>query len=162
MNNTANTRTYALFYIKLGFLLFFACWFAIACLTNLVDLANAIHLTNEWAFHSGNLAALAKVLAIYHTPTWFLYALFCSDIIVQGTSAVLFAVASWQFGINRYPWPWINTAFGISMALWATFLVMEEIFIAYAFEATHIRLLILEMAALLVVHGLPHHTSETL
>jgi hypothetical protein len=42
-----------------------------------------------------------------------------------------------------------------SLGLWAAFLVADEVFIAYAVEATHLRLLTAQLATLLAVELLP-------
>ncbi len=156
MKNISHTnKNYSLFYIQSGILLFFSFWFFIAFLTNLFDLLNNLGLINQWKFSSGNYASLQKVISIYSTPKIILTALFYSDISAQLLSSILFLVAFVQFLRKTNPWPYINVAFGISMALWAIFLIMEEIFISYSYEATHIRLLILEIMALIFLHILP-------
>ena len=148
-------KEYSLYYFKLGVLLFFATWFLIAFLTNLIDLFNILNLTNQWKFHSSNYLALKEVLHIYNTPDIILNFLFFFNIFIQGISALLFFYASFRYFKNYNAWPLINIAFDASIALWAVFLVMEEIFIAYAYEATHIRLLMLEIISLLSLHLLP-------
>lgn len=77
---------------------------------------------------------------------------FYCDIFIQAISALLFFLAFWAFFKKRNAWPLINIAFGISMALWAIFLIMEEFFIAYSYEGTHIRLLSLELISLCLFH----------
>lgn len=57
-----------------------------------------------------------------------------------------------SFSKKRNAWPLINAAYGINMGLWATFLIIEEIFIAYSYEAAHIRLLSLELVLFLLIH----------
>jgi hypothetical protein len=147
-----------MFFIKLGSLLFWSCWFTLVCLTNIFDFMHAYHgLPDNWQFRSGNYALLEKVLEIYHTPPAILFTLFSLDILVQGTSAVLCIISSITFLVNRQITPIINIAFGISMALWAVFILMEEVFIAYGYESVHIRLLAFEMLNLLMLHLLPHH-----
>lgn len=149
-----------LFYLKQGILFFWACWFLIAFSTNLIDLLNAFHVTNEWKFHSGNYRTLENVINIYHAPSFILNLFFCSDIFIQGIAALLFFAASLRFWKSYDALPCINFAFGISMALWAMFLIMEEIFLAYSYEATHIRLLLLEMLSLFAFYLLPSYSRN--
>lgn len=158
MNSThcINKNKDNLYYFKLGTLCFFACWFSIAFLTNLFDLLNTLQITHEWKFHSGNYLALKKVIDTYSTPTAILNFLFVSDVFIQGLVAILFSFASLFYLTGRNAWPCIYLAFAISMALWAIFLILEEIFIAYAYEATHIRLLVLEIVSLLLLHWQRH------
>lgn len=148
-------KSFCLSYLKSGILLFFAVWFMLAFLTNLVDLFNNLHLTNQWKFNSGNYLALKSVLHIYNTPDFIFNFLFYCDISIEGLSAILFLIAGFHSLKKQNAWPYINIAFCLSMALWAVFLVMEEAFIAYGFEAVQIRLLSLELISLLAMHLLP-------
>jgi len=113
-------------------------------------------LPNGWLFRSGNYMLLAKVLQIYHSHPAILFTLFSFDILVQGASAILFIISSLAFIIKKQITPVVNVAFGISMALWAVFIIMEEIFITYSYESVHIRLFAFEMLTLLMMHLLPH------
>jgi hypothetical protein len=158
-------KTGGIFYIKLGCLLFWSCWFTLICLTNIFDFIHAYHgLPDDWLFRSGNYMLLAKVLQIYHTHSAILFTLFSLDIFVQGASAVLFIISSVTFLIKRQITLIVNIAFGISMALWAVFILLEEAFIAYNYESVHIRLFAFEMLTLLALHLLPHghgHITES-
>jgi hypothetical protein len=159
MLNESDNQSQGLFYIKLGCLLFWAVWFSVAFSANFFDFLNMEkELPLEWHFLSGNYQALATVLNIYHTPHGLLNTLFILDISIQAISAILFFVAVIYFLRAVCVWQTVNLAFGISMALWATFLVMEEVFIAYPFEATHVRLIVFEMICLLALHLLPHRS----
>jgi hypothetical protein len=155
-----NKERNPLFYIKLGCLLFWAVWFLVAFITNFFDFLNLIGwIPPQWHFHSGNYHSLENVVSIYHTPNSLLNLLFALDILAQGISAVLFFIAFFCFWRGIYIWQTIPLAFGISMGLWAVFLVMEEVFIAYSFESTHARLLIFEIVCLLMLYLLPHHKN---
>lgn len=149
-------KYYGLFFIKQGLLLFWSCWFAIAFLTNMMDFLVAKQIIIASNFHSDNYNALKAVISIYNTPHYILDLLFPLDILAQGISSTLFFIAAFCFWHRNNYWPWINIAFGISMFLWATFLILEEVFIAYSYEGTHIRLFMFEMVSLLMLHLLPH------
>ena len=153
-------QDYDLFYFKLGILAFWGIWFAIAFLTNVTDFLIATNLHAPSLFRSGNYSALEKVISIYNTPHYFLNILFSLNIFVQGLSAIMFFIATFCFWKRVYIWQTINIAFSLSISLWAVFLIMEEIFIAYSYEATHIRLFMFEMISLLALHLLPHSTSR--
>ena|SRR3990167_6013619 len=154
-------QDYGLFYFKLGTLLFWGIWFSIAFSTNIADffITTNTHLASS--FRSGNYNALEKVIVIHNTPHYFLNILFSLDIFAQGLSAILFFIAVFCLWKHVYVWQAINIAFNVSMSLWAVFLIMEELFIAYSYEATHIRLFMFEMISLLALHLLPHPTSES-
>lgn len=154
--NLLQNKSYGLFYFKRGILLFWGIWFAIAFLSNLTDFFIATNIVQPLSFHSGNYSALEKVIRIYNMPFYFLNILFFLDILIQGISAILFLISALYFWYNKYFWQAINIAFIFSMSLWAVFLLMEEILIAYSFEAVHIRLFIFELISLLAIHLLPH------
>lgn len=62
---------------------------------------------------------------------------------------IRFVICLTTFSIIRVDlWSYIILAFKLSMALWTLFLIFEEIFISYTYEARQIRLFILEMNAL--------------
>lgn len=153
-------QDYGLFNFKLGILLFWGIWFSIAFLTNMTDFLMTINIMSVSSVRSGNYNALEKVISIYNTPHDFLNILFSLDIFAQGLSAILFFIATFCFWKRIYIWQTINTAFSISIFLWAIFLIMEEIFIAYSYETTHITLFMFELISLIALHLLPHSTSK--
>lgn len=152
-----DSKSNGLFYLKAGALFFWACWFTLAATTNIFDLINALWgLPTYWHFRSGNFILVASVLSLYNTPTFFYYLVFIIDILIQATCAILFAVSFLKFWRHQPAWSWINYAFTLSLALWAAFIIIEELFIAYAFEATHIGLCLFELLILFALHFLPH------
>lgn len=156
MHAVQNNFDYALKFFKQSILFFWFCWFLIACLSNTTDFLISKNIIETTSFHSGNYLALKKVLDIYKTPIQLLNILFSLDITAQGLSAIFFLVANYYFWKGRNYWPSINMAFSFSMFLWAIFIMLEEIFIAYTYEGTHIRLFVFELITLLAIHLLPH------
>jgi hypothetical protein len=149
-------RSNGLFYLKTGCLLFWASWFSLACLTNVFDFMNMLALISpEWRFRSGNLILLSQSLSIYQISPLFINLLFICDVLIQALAGALFFIAAYQFWQRKNPWVYINYAFGISIALWAAFIVMEEIFIAYVFEGGHRELFAFELITLMAIHLLP-------
>jgi hypothetical protein len=49
----------------------------------------------------------------------------------------------------------VYQAFVPSLALFATFMLMTEVFIAYGVESTHMRIFIAQLVSLYVIHQLP-------
>ncbi len=151
-------KTTGLYFIKLGCLLFWGCWFAIASMTNVFDFLYAIDvLPKTWVFRSGNYGALGSVFRIYFDSPVFLNVMFIADFSVQMLSAGLFYLAFIFVWSKRNAWFLINTAFALSMALWAAFLIFEEIFLAYTYEPIAINLIVIELLTLLAVHFLPEN-----
>lgn len=151
-----NKQMLGLYWIKLGCLLFWSGWFLLACLSNFFDMLNAVYgLPADWHFLSGNYVAVAKVISIYSLPDFCLNLLFSLDILIQGACALLFYLAALSFWRRKELPTLTHYAFGLSMALWAAFILMDEAFIAYAYEGTHLRLFAFELLTLLTLHELP-------
>lgn len=156
MSAVIEDKTYGISAIKSGLLLFWGCWFSLAFLTNFFDLAGTNNLLPAyWHFRSGNLALITSVINIYSFSYAWANLLFIIDIIIQGSIAVLFLYAAMNFWMQRPAWKWVNTAFGISLALWATFILMDEFFIAYNYESTHMALIMAELLTIIAIHFLP-------
>jgi hypothetical protein len=142
--------------IPRGILLFWALWLSLVSLTNVLDALKSLRVLGPgWAFASGNFAFMASVTAKYHTPT--------------GVNAFLFAgVVAWEiFAACRF---WhalsahrrsgidaedaVRSAFTVSLALWAAFMLADETFFAFDAESTHIRIFIAQLVSLVVVRWL--------
>lgn len=152
-------KSFALFYFKLGCLLFWASWFFVAFLTNFFDFMYIWQwLPLNWHYRSGNYDLLKAATHMDQT-SFFLNALFVCDIIVLGLSAILFFLAFIYFWLYK-AWEFINAAFALSIALWGVFIAMEEIFLAYGAEKTHIGLFVFELLTLMAIHLLPHRADH--
>ncbi len=146
-------KYFGIFYLKMGLLLFWTLWFTLAFFSNLFDLLQTYHIFTSISFHSGNWKALASVISIYHMSPLVLSILFYCDLFAE--VIILFLLVKSIFYFYRHNnnyWKYVNLAFIFSIGLWCVFIIMEEIFIAYAFEATHIRLCIFEILSLFVFH----------
>lgn len=156
MPATTKYQSYGLSTLYLGLLLFWALWFCIACLTNIADLLVTWQILPEtWPFRSSNFAQLASTISLYSLSPAFAALLLLVDILIQGTIATLFGIAVHKWRQNRTPWKWVNAALILSIALWAIFSLMDELFIAYSYESTHLTLLISSLLTLIVMHRLP-------
>ncbi|KTD31505.1 MULTISPECIES: hypothetical protein [Legionella] len=153
-------KNFGLHYIKLGILLFYALWFFIACLTNVVNLMDALNIINTQKFNSGNFLFLKELIFKFDTSFPLLELLFILGVFIQAISSTLFFIAFFAFWKGRNKWKCVNLAFAISMMFWAAFILSEEIFIAYAYEPTHLRLLALELLSLLAFHLLAEAAKE--
>lgn len=147
-----------LFLLKRGTILFWALWFFFAWLTNVFSFLKHIDwLPITWAFASSNFALVESVLAIYQLPHLSADVLFLGVLGLEALITLLFLIAFFTFK-NRHPLPlsWVNRAFTLSAALWALFLVTEEIFIAYMYEQTHLLLFVAQLICLMMISLLPH------
>lgn len=143
-------------FLKRSLLFFWAAWFTLVFATNLADGARALGLLpEEWAFASGNYRFVTETTARYRTPGWVNAILFAGVVVWEGLAAVLFSRAFWAYrdwkaGLQR---AYLATI--ASLLLWATFLIADEVFIAYAVEGTHFRLFIATLVTVLVIELLP-------
>lgn len=156
MSSSIKHKSYALSQIKCGLLLFWGCWFLLAFLTNCSDFFGTYNLLPaDWRFRSGNMALILSAIHIYGFSYALANLLFFIDIIIQGSVAGLFLIATIKFWTRRPAWKWINAAFGISIALWAAFTLMDEFFIVYNLEGTHMSLFAAELLTMIAMHLLP-------
>jgi hypothetical protein len=125
-------------------------------LSNLSDAGKAAGLIGEsWAFASGNWEAIKGTTARYGTPDVVSAFLFAGVILWEAVAASLFWLAFWKFRGKKSGHKVLYLAFTAALLLWAAFFVSDEVFIAYAFEATHLRLFIAYLVTLLVIELLP-------
>jgi hypothetical protein len=152
------SRRLGLHLIAPGLLGFWALYFAIVTLSNLADLLRAFHaLPAGWSWVSGNLAFIAASTGKFGVPAWANPVLLAGVIGWQAVAAVLFWRATREPG-GRWPGP----AFVVSLSLWGTFIVLDEILLIFetGAEATHLRLLIATLLTLVVLR-LAGPLSET-
>jgi hypothetical protein len=134
-------------------LLFWAIWFAVVTATNLGDAALAAGLLPPWwRFASGNYALIAEVTSRYATPGWMLPPLFAGVIAWEALACALF-VRAWRAwaadaGLGRDA---ARLAYGVSLGLWAAFLITDEVFVAFQVAGTHLRLFIAHLVCLIAL-----------
>ena len=138
-----------------GILLFWAAWFAIAALTNIADLlvASAV-LSADWPFASGNYELIATLTNRYPRPAWMVAVLLVGAIGWESAAALLFAraFAAWPQTDAARRLARARAAYAVALALWASFLLIDEVLIAYDMEATHLRLFIAHLVCAAAAH----------
>lgn len=154
----------SLLVLKRGLLLFWAGYFAIVCVTNVLDALKALRvLPADWAFASYNWDFMLTTTAIYGTPHWLAAILYAGVIAWELLAALAFARAlaarPAAGGIDPRA---VTTAFVIGLALMAAFVLVDEIFIAYEVESTHLRLFIAQAVSLLTIFLLPDHAETVM
>lgn len=144
-----------MFFLKRMLLAFWALWSTVVFTTNTLDAAKALGvLGDSWVFASGNYRFIETTTSRYGTPAWLNASLFTGVIVWEGTTALLFWLACWRFRTTagrRLAY----LAFTSGLGLWAAFLLADEIFIAYNLSGVHMRLLIAQLATLLVIELVP-------
>lgn len=136
--------------LKSGVLLFWAAWFTIVAATNVVDALEAGRFVPAGVtFASNNWELMLKVTGQHATPVAVVGVLFLGVIAWQALAALLFWRA-WAVGGRGG-----LAAFTVALALSAAFVLADEIFIAYTLEATHLRLLAVQLLSVLALRLLP-------
>jgi hypothetical protein len=136
--------------LKSGVLLFWALWFSLVLLTNVLDALKAGRaLPAGFSLASGNWELMLKVTGIHATPVPLVALLFLGVVAWEALAAVLFWRA-WAHGGRGGV-----VAFTAGLALWAAFALADEIFIAYTLEAVHLRLFGLQLLSVLALRLLP-------
>jgi len=136
--------------LKSGVLLFWAAWFTIVLITNVCDALKAGRvLPAGFTLSSGNWELMLKITAVHATPVAIVALMFLGVIVWEALAGLLFWRA-WAAGGRGGV-----VAFVVALALWATFALADEVFMAYTIEAVHLRLFGLQLLSVLALRLLP-------
>ncbi|MBN8569161.1 MAG: hypothetical protein J0M18_05990 [Ignavibacteria bacterium] len=131
-------------------LLFWSCYFSIVTLTNILDGLKAMGaLPKDWKFASGNFEMILQTTANLSVPVGMNAFLFCGVILLELITSILF----WKSLRNTSDTN-IYSAHSAGLILFAGFIMADEIFFAYAVEATHMRIffgLLVSLATLIIL-----------
>ncbi|MVM37619.1 hypothetical protein GO730_08425 [Spirosoma sp. HMF3257] len=142
--------------IRAGLLLFWALYFSIVLVSNSADALSALSLLpSEWHFVSGNYGLIQKVVSLYEPPAWLAGFMFAGVILWEAVGAILF----WRAFLvtlrdNPKQTPLLHAAFGITIGLWAMFILADEVFLVYllgGISSTHFNLLLAELATFILI-----------
>jgi hypothetical protein len=144
-------------FLKLALTAFWAFWFAVVFVTNFCSVAKALGwLPEAWRLSSRNYEAVVKATSIYRPPRWVPATLFAGVMLWQLAAAILLACTlAVSLHAGRIDLPVANFAFSTAIALWAAFMIADELTLHYEFERTHELLFIAQLATLLALHLLP-------
>jgi hypothetical protein len=140
---------------------FWCLYFAVVSLSNLTDLLRSLHLLPaEWAWVSGNLAFITTSVAKIGIAPALSPLLLAGVIVWQVVASFLF----WR-ALRRGDGASLGPPFVVSIALWATFILLDEVLLIFetGAEATHLRLFIAQMVSLCLLRlgGLRPDARET-
>jgi hypothetical protein len=143
--------------IKRGLLLFWAIWLSVVLLTNVADALKGAHIISAtFPMVSGNFPLIGATIGNFGLGEPVAWILFVGVIVWEAIAAFLLWRAVSQYRGQALPGTSsADTALGVSLGLWAAFLISDEIFIAYPLESSHIHLLTAQLATLLVLHLIP-------
>lgn len=130
-------------------LLFWAMYFSLIAVTNLVNLLDALG-TIHWTFlDSGNFGYLRSVVRVYHVGPSPTKVLLGGAVAIEAVAAGLFWSALRHPGGAR-TWQALCHAVGV----WVAFILATELFVAYPSEAPFRELLLLTIATAIYFAGL--------
>jgi hypothetical protein len=142
--------------LKRLLLLFWAVWLSVVFLSNLADAGKGLGwLEPSWAFASGNWKLILETTVRYNTPAFVNAILFAGVIVWEAVAALLFWRVAWSFRGRNSARKVVYPAFTASLLLWGSFLVADEVFIAYTLESTHLRLFVAHLLTLMAIELLP-------
>jgi hypothetical protein len=118
-------------------LLFWGAWYFIAASSNLTDYLIQSRLIDSLSFSSGNYAMVEGVLSKYSLSQSLTPWLF--PLIIAGEFGISFAFLLRLFEKTK------QNPYLFACAWWCLFLIVDELFISYAYSATHGLLLALSL-----------------
>lgn len=143
--------------LKRGLLGFWAAWLTLIATTNVFDALKALGwIDPSRAFASGNFDYITQATARYAAPGWLNGVLFSGVIAWETLIALAYWLALMRYrGRDSAGMAIVRCAFGLSFGLWAAFILVDEVLIAYKFEDVHVRILVTQLVTLLVVELVP-------
>jgi hypothetical protein len=131
----------------LGLLLFWALWLSIVFLTNVFDGLKKLKILPEgWRLASGNVDAVRRALG-ERAPGWLVGILFAGATLWEGVATALFWRALLLIGQPQA----VMLAFIASLALWALFILLDELLVQYEMEGSHLRIFMAQLITLAVL-----------
>ena len=144
--------------LKFGLLGLWAGWFTLVALTNVFDALKAARLLpRQWRFASDNYRRVRDAVAVYDATASLAGWLYAGVIGWQIVAAALLwraLVSSAAAGALLVGA--VNLAFTVALAMWAAFLLSEEIFQQYRTEGKHLLFFIAQLLTLGALHLLPN------
>ncbi len=146
--------------LKQGIILSWATWLSLVLLLNFLDVAKNLKILPEtWKFSSGNYPFMQAVTKVFNTPNWLTWMMYVSAIIWEIVAVYLLWAALSSFDPNNLRL--VNLAFMVNLALWAAFMVMDELFLAWLIPGfnimeTHRSLFTANLVSLMAIHLLPN------
>ena len=102
-----------------------------------------------------------QVTAVHQTPPALVLLLFLGVVVWEAVAAALLWRAFGAFQGVLKGMDAVYAAFAVSLALWAAFMLADEVFIAYGVEGTHMAIFTAQIVTLLAIRLLPYEAAQT-
>jgi hypothetical protein len=138
-------------------LLFWAAWLSVVATTNVLDALRVLGaVPHSFRFVSGNWSWINQVMDPLGVPVALQAFLFAAAITWEALGAALF----WWAAATYRGRPLVEEqatllASTVNLALWATFQVLDEVFMAYQPESVHRMIFLSQLATIGLLHLLP-------
>ena len=127
--------------IRLAFTVFWALWLSVVTLTNVTNaLRTAGVLPTTFAFASDNLQLIETTTSIYGVPRAATRLLFAGVIVWEAAAALLLYRAAAR--LRRGDGGGLEVAFAAAMGVFAAFMIVDELLLAYQLQGGHARLFV--------------------
>ena len=148
--------TISLAVFKRAIVLFWALWWLLAFLTDLLGaLKETGVIAAPWLPHS-NYPCLVESLAPYGMPAWLPPLLFAGIIAWALLSAILLGLAAATPTHPQDRWQRrVNAAFVVSLGLWLAFFLADQIVMKFELEVNHMVQGGFQLLCLMAIHLLP-------
>ena len=151
-------------FLRRGILFFWAAWFTVVVATNVLDALLALGVVPvSFKFVSGNWRWINRVMDPLDVPRGVQGFLFLGAMGWEGLAALLY----WRALVRDRGRPLIQEvatlwACVVSLALWAAFQVLDEVFLAYQTEDVHRSIFVSQAATIVLLLLLPASSSRAM
>jgi hypothetical protein len=154
---STSMKTLTVVAIKRGLLLYWSLWFTIVFAMNVFDGLQALGVIDKgWEIAPGRFALISSTPATYGVPAGAHGVLILGVIVWEGIAAGTFWRAFHKFhGLKNASRRALAVAFVLALSLFATFLVADRFFVNHVYEATHLKIVVAQVASLLSIYLLP-------
>jgi hypothetical protein len=135
-------------------------YLAMVCVTNLVNVVEALTHTQASFLNSGNTGYISSITKVYSFPSWSTDAAVFAAATIEGIGVVLFGRALLRYRGNGIGLVEVYQALAWNIAIWFAFIVGTEFFVAYQAEGPFRELLGLGLLMIMVVAVLPDTVGQ--
>ena len=142
-------------------LVFWTLWWLVAFLTDFIEALQEIDVIPATGLPLTNYPFLVKSLAPYHVPAFLPPVLYVGIITWSLLSTLLFALAAMTplQPATRW-WHRANMAFIVSLGLWLTFFLADQIILNFDLEQNHMVQGGFQLLTFVAIHLLPDDRNE--